>query len=434
MKLYKWQEQLAKKYDGKGIVKGVPGSGKTIGAINLIKKQNYKNVLIAVPTLPLKRQWKTELERFKVNARVETFHKLYKPNNIECDLFIIDECHRSTSPMFIKMYREVNYKHILGLSATPNILSQKRCGPIIIKVSLEEANIADFTVNFVSIELTPNEKLEYDRLSQQLRSMLRDESSMHPQQKEIIDAIVFKRRSIVYSAKNRVPKTCKILDHYKNKNVLMICQRIEQADWLSTLTGYPVYHSKNQNDAVLRDFKNGIHSKLISVGMLKEGFDKRDIDCLIIVSTALTEAHHIQAIGRAIRIPNDATIYILLAKDTTDEKVLKFKTMYKHKIIGSFSGKYDMPVDELTKLYYASKTYSMDYKHRIFQTKKYGREYFQFNPIINHLKEYLPIGGRFRISKDNRVMVMFKNKVVVVDKLTEELVPSQILNPTRDLW
>jgi len=155
---------------------------------------------------------------------------------------------------------------------------------------------------------------------------------------------------------------------------------------------------------------------------------------LIVVSTAITEAHHIQSIGRAIRLPNDAVIYILLARDTTDEKVLKFKTMYKHNIVGTFSGKFDLPMDELTKLYFKSKSYSLDYKHRIFQQREYGREYYNPNAIIASLKEYLPRGGRFRISKDNRVMVKFKNKVVVVSKLTEPLIESPVLNPTRDFW
>jgi superfamily II DNA or RNA helicase len=168
--------------------------------------------------------------------------------------------------------------------------------------------------------------------------------------------------------------------------------------------------------------------------MLKEGFDKRDIDCLIVVSTAITEAHHIQSIGRAIRLPNDAIIYILLAKDTTDEKVLKFKSIYKYEIVGDFTGKYDTPQTDLTKLFYASETYSLDYKYRIFQTRPYGREYYKPNPIIAELKEYLPRGGRFRISKDNKVMVMFKNKVVVVTMLTAPLDVNPVVNIQRDFW
>jgi len=434
MNLYPWQRQLLKTYTGIGIVKGVPGSGKTIGAMSLIKDRGYKDVLIAVPSLPLKKQWQEELKKFGLKARVETFHKLYKPENAtSCDFLIIDECHRSTSAMFIKMYKYIKFKHILGLSATPNMLAQKRCGPIIINVPLEEANVANFKVNFVSIELTLKERADYEQLSYQLRRSLEDENNPHPQQKQIIDSIIYKRRSIVYNAKNRVPKACKILFENKEKNTLVICQRIEQADWLSTLTGYPVYHSKNQNDTILEDFKKGIHSKLISVGMLKEGFDKRDIDCLIIVSTAITEAHHIQSIGRAIRLPNDAVIYIILAKDTTDEKVLKFKSMYSHEIVGDFTGKYDTPISELSKLYYSSDRYSLDSRNRIFKSREYGREYFKSNPIITELKRYLPRGGRFRVSDDNKVMVMFKNKVVVVTTLESSLEPSPVI-AERDFW
>ena len=74
---------------------------------------------------------------------------------------------------------------------------------------------------------------------------------------------------------------------------------------------------------------------MISVGMLVEGFDKKNIECLIIVSTAITKAHHVQSIGRAVRLPNDAEIHILLANDTTDEYLLNFRGMYNH-INGNF--------------------------------------------------------------------------------------------------
>jgi len=434
MKLYPWQKQLLKIYKGKGIVKGTPGSGKTIGALSLIYNRKYKDVLIAVPTLTLKKQWKDELKRFKMNARVETFHKLYKPNDISCDLFIVDECHRSTSPMFIKMYKYVIYKDILGLSATPNMLSKKRCGDIILTVSMDEANIADFKVVFVSVPLLPKEKIEYKTISNKLRSSMAEEEHIHPQQKQIIDALVYKRRSLVYNAKERIPIACKYIYENRNKNTLVICQRIEQANRLSTITGHPVYHSKKQDNKVLEDFKKGKHRCLISVGMLKEGFDKRDIDCLIIVSTAITEAHHIQTIGRAIRLPNDAIIYILLAFDTTDEKILKFRSRYKYEIEGKFTGKYDTPPSKLTKLYYKSKKYGLDHKYNLFKSTKKGRFYYKKNPIINDLKQYLLRGGSFRISKDKKVMVLFKNKVVVVTTLKEPLVESKEINVMRDLW
>ena len=413
MELYHWQKKLLSLYNGVGIIKVAPGGGKTLGAIQLIKHKKYKNVIVAVPTLPLITQWEKELKKYNITARVHTYHFLSKnQNHIECDLLVVDECHRSVSPVFKKLYKNVNYKFVIGLSATPNEESEKFCGPIIIDVSFEDANIADFKVVFTSVELTPRERILYDRLSYGLRRAIeeRDDMFYHAQKKNI-DAIIFKRRSIVYSAKRRIPKTIELINRNKGKNILLICQRIKQADELSDLTGYPVFHSKNCDKDTLKKFKEGYHKCLISVGMLKEGFDKRDIDVVIIVSTAVSEAHHIQSIGRGIRLPNDAVIHILLANDTTDEKLLKFKSKYKHEIEGVFTGKYNTPISSITQLYYKSQRYSLDHQNRIFKPNDtIGRKFCKYNPIIEDLKKYLPRGGRFRITDNNVVLVMTDKK------------------------
>jgi len=425
VKPYPWQIKLAEKYKGKGIVEAAPGSGKTLGAILLIKKRQYKNILIAVPTLPLKNQWLQELKKQNVQAtiKVETFHRLYKPEHESTqtyELLIVDECHRSISPKFIKLYKYQKYEHILGLSATPNKLAERLCGKIIISVSLQEANIAKFKVVFTSIELTPNERVYYDQYTYKLGNIL-NRIEDRRKNREIIDAIIYKRRGIVYKAKNRIPKTFSIMEQNKDKNILVICQRIEQANQLSKLTSAAVFHSENKKDQTLQDFKDGKIKTLISVGMLKEGFDKRDIDVLIIASTALTKAAHIQSLGRAIRLPNDAIIYILLARDTTDEKLLKFKNMYDYSIQGKFTGKYDEEMPEIAKQYYKSKSYSLDSRFKIFERTENGRKYFEDNPIIPILRKHLPGGGRFRITKSNKVLIKKDNKIEVVDTLTEPL-------------
>ena len=425
MKLYPWQKKLLSLYNGCGIVKVAPGGGKTFGAIQLIKNKKYKNVIVAVPTLPLKSQWEKELKEHNVTADVHTYHYLSK-NHDECDLLVVDECHRSVSPIFKKLYENINYKFVIGLSATPNEESEKFCGTIIIDVSFEESNIADFKVVFASIELTPRERAIYDRLSYGLQRAIEERDEMFYQhQRKNIDAIIFKRRSIVYSARQRIPKTIELIKRNEGKNILLICQRIKQADELSELTGYPVFHSKNRDEDTLKKFKDGQYKCLISVGMLKEGFDKRDIDVVIIASTAVTEAHHIQSIGRGIRLPNDAVIYVILANDTTDEKLLKFRSKYKHEIEGSFTGKYSVPISSITQLYYKSKRYSLDHKNRIFKPNNtLGRKYCEYNPIIDVLKKYLPIGGRFRITKNNEVLVMTdrkKKEIVCIGILKEPL-------------
>lgn len=428
VKPYKWQLELSEKFQTNGIVEAAPGSGKTLGAILLIKKRKYKNILIAVPTLPLKKQWEDNLVKQKVTANtiVKTFHKLYKPEHqstIEYDLMIVDECHRSVSPKFRNLYKYQNYKHILGLTATPNRLSKRFCGDVIITVSLQEANIATFKVVFVPVELTPRERMFYQKYSYNLGSLM-NKIDIRLQDRKLIENIIYKRRGLVYRAKNRIPKTLGIMNENKDKNILVICQRIEQANSISELTGFPVFHSQNRSDKVLEDFKLGKIKSLISVGMLREGFDKRDIDILIITSTALTKSSHIQSIGRAIRLPNDAMIYVLLARDTTDEKVLKFKNMYDYQIEGNFTGKYDETIPEILKQYYHSEPFSLDYKFNIFKRTSEGRKYYQDNDITKELRKFLPRGGRFRITKSNKVLIKSESTVKVIGTLSQPLEPA----------
>jgi len=428
VKPYQWQTELSEKFVDKGIVDSAPGSGKTFGAILLIKKRKYKNVLIAVPTLPLKQQWQDNLIKQKVtaNTTVKTFHKLYKPehsSNTEYDLMIVDECHRSVSPKFRNLYKYQRYKHILGLSATPNNLSKRFCGDVIIKVSFQEANIATFKVVFISLDLTPRERMFYQKYSYNISSLM-NKVETRTRDKQLIENLIFKRRGLVYRAENRIPKTVSIMHKNKDKNILVICQRIEQADTLSKLTNFPVFHSQNKNNQVLEDFKSGKVKSLISVGMLREGFDKRDIDLLIITSTALTKSAHIQSLGRAIRLPNEATVYVLLARDTTDEKVLKFKNMYDYQIEGNFTGKYDETIPEIVKQYYHSEPFSLDYKFNIFKHTSEGRKYYQDNSITKELRRHLPRGGRFRITKTNKVLIKSESTVKVIGTLSQPLEPA----------
>jgi len=146
---YEWQNRFVRLYKGKGVVKAFAGTGKTYAAILLIKKRKYKRIIVAVPTRKLKNQWTEELHKYGVKQTiVETFHILSKERSkgIKCDLFVVDECHRSTSPIFCRIYDNINFNHILGLSATPNRSCFDYCGDVIIEVPLEEAKISDFTV------------------------------------------------------------------------------------------------------------------------------------------------------------------------------------------------------------------------------------------------------------------------------------------------
>lgn len=172
---YEWQNRLLKVYKGRGVVKAFAGTGKTFATILLLRDRKYRRVIVAVPTRKLKNQWIDELKKYGLaNVVVETFHILSKQRSrgLKCDILVVDECHRSVSPVFRRVYENIIFGDILGLSATPNKASIDFCGDIIIEVPLEEAQICDFTVFFHSINLSPDERGLYDEYSKSIRRLL----------------------------------------------------------------------------------------------------------------------------------------------------------------------------------------------------------------------------------------------------------------------
>ena len=429
MKPYEWQIRFLKKYKNTGVIKAFAGTGKTYATILLLKKRNYKKTIIAVPTRKLKSQWMKELNNHNVkNAFVETFHILSKEKSkgLKCEILVVDECHRSTSPVFKTLYENIKYDNILGLTATPNKACIEYCGDIILEIPLEAAKVSDFTVFFHPIALTYDERALYDEYSQAIRKYLgrmkRSDDSEKWHFREKLDYMIFRRRGVVYNAEKRIPKTIELLKKYKNKPTLVICKRIEQANTLSKITNIPVYHSEKTDEKALDDFQNDRISTLLSVGMLAEGYDKRNIQCLIIVSTAITEAYHIQSIGRAVRLPDDADIHILLCKNTTDEKLLQFRYMYKHKIVGDFSPRALKPKNPWRERFYLGDEFSIDEEGKIYIKNSNGKQYFKDNPITSALQRVLNYRkGKFRITKDKQVLIKVGGRIISVGLLMEPL-------------
>lgn len=434
-KPYEWQNRLVNIYNGRGVIKAFAGTGKTYASILLIKDRSFKKIIVGVPTKKLKNQWTQELENHHVkNFFVETFHILSKEKSagLKCDILIVDECHRSTSPVFQKIYDNIEYKNILGLSATPNKASLQYCGNVIIDVPLEDAQISDFMVHFHAIDLTPSEQSKYDEYSEAIGRILgrmRRSDDERWTFREKLDAMIFRRRGLVYHAEERIPKAVELLRENKDKPTLLICKRIDQANIISKITGYPVYHSEKPDEKALYDFHHDKISVLLSVGMLSEGYDKRNIQCLIIVSTAITEAYHIQSIGRAVRLPDNADIHIILARKTTDEKLLQFRFMYKHELVGHFSPRALRPKNPWIEQYYLANEYSIDTEGRIFQKTSEGKFFFKENsisPALQRLFNYR--AGKFRINSDNLVLAKTGGKITSLGILQE---PLEKIEPTK---
>lgn len=235
---YDWQREAAEKWfepvpqserdSENGIVKVVTGAGKTVMALDVIKRWLEKHpngvVTVLVPTNVLMRQWLEELieklnvppedigwaggghkDQFEdgyrilvsiVNSAVkEDFLKTTLGEAAaEEHLLIADECHRYTGETFSNVF-EYPRTASLGLSATPlsnqedgehsdsDELLLTELGPIYYTLTYDEGIdrglIPEFHVNYVGFDLTVPERQTYDRLSEHVADAVSDIESQY---------------------------------------------------------------------------------------------------------------------------------------------------------------------------------------------------------------------------------------------------------------
>lgn len=399
VKLYNWQKTAYDKWnknDRRGICKAVPGSGKTEvgGQIirEVLKEHKKAKILILCPSHTIIRQWQqyiryNELDNFDI--KVETYFRAVGDKELY-DLIVYDECHSLLSPKRSKVLR-IKTKYQLGLSATP-LESEDLLGKIFIDVKWEEANIAPFEVVFHKFPLTNKQAKKYARLSQSVTIAMRKYEDGRITHEQMMGTIMY-RRSFVYKLNQRIQITMNLLYEHMDRRIILFAERLSQIKKLQERLNeegvpYSVYTS---DEDTIDEYIRGETNILLSSKMVKEGFNDPATDIGILVSTPLSERNHIQTIGRIVRYQPDkeARIYVILAKNTTDETLGEKKVRFGRK-------------------------YSMDVRGRIFM-KVAGKSIFA-NPNGNtRLYEILRgHSGRFFVNENGEVRVYKNNMWCVI--------------------
>lgn len=147
-----------------GIMKAVPGFGKTVMALYMIAQRTV-STLVIVPNKEIQKQWEQRIHEFlnipPGKSKRDSYIGIYNGSkkelrghidiavaaslanleNIavtlkEYGMIIIDECHHAASDTFTRVLRNVNAKYIYGFSATPKRkdglekVMHMFCGPI----------------------------------------------------------------------------------------------------------------------------------------------------------------------------------------------------------------------------------------------------------------------------------------------------------------
>ena len=354
----------------KGTLCWATGVGKTRGGILAIKRFQTKNpthsVLVVVPSDPIKDQWVEELTKFKVKATVITMYMASR-YEYECTLLVIDEIHKAAAPTLVKLFDNIKYKVILGLTATfertdgrDRILAQH--APVVDTITIQEAvqngwlsKFKEYKVLIEPENLEQYEKVnrefqehfsffDYDfnlamncatdwkiRLAEAKRRV--PNGDWHDMNKQLmIHAAGFSRtlqarKKFIQENPKKLEIAKLILEKRKDKKCITFSSTVAQAENLAKVSGIGnVYSGKDsvkKGRMTLEYFKKLKTGVLHSIYKLNEGLNDPSIQVGIVLGFNSSATASKQRIGRVIRANNpdeEKEIFTLVLKGTQDEK------------------------------------------------------------------------------------------------------------------
>jgi superfamily II DNA or RNA helicase len=349
----------------RGIAEVATAGGKTRFALECAKLFILKNprgkVVVYVPTTALQDQWAVTIsETFKIplgeistwsdSIKMEsTFQvivintareKVEELNKQNWDLILIaDECHRYASEENSKAL-SLQSKASIGISATAEreyddglkeILIPS-LGPIIFEYSLLQAStdevISPFEIYNVEIEMTEDEKQNYDTLSRRIGIALRQNDMEKVQQLSIIRSRVSKKAIL------RIPVACAIAEREYPRKTIIFHEDIESAEEIFQLLLAKnfkalLYHSKmspQMRRYNLKMFRSGKIDTLVCIRALDEGVDIPEAEVAIIASSTTSKRQRVQRIGRVVRKHEGkllARIYSVYATESERDLLLQ---------------------------------------------------------------------------------------------------------------
>ena len=264
-----------KSNDKRGVFAMATGSGKTVTALNCLRKQyienGYYKAIIVVPTQALAIQWEKEAKSFNFQNIVSThtdkdwkntlsryitrslldqsksiiiittyatFNRkdmqlfIKKVKGIETFMYIADEAHNIGSTNSLK-HLPYNILWRIGLSATPeriydDIGSEKlydffNSRPpeytyrYTMKQAIEENILCHYDYYPIFVELTNSEMEEYEYISTQLRKFIDPDTRKYKPEAE---KLLLKRKRIIHKAENKKVAVSNLLEDLKYKRKL----------------------------------------------------------------------------------------------------------------------------------------------------------------------------------------------------------------------
>jgi superfamily II DNA or RNA helicase len=356
-----YQQQALNRWlsERRGVVVLPTGAGKTYVGIEAIDEINNATFVV-VPTLDLVDQWKSELQTFDIpigeytgrektleSITVSTYDSAY--NHAErlgnrFELLVFDEVHHLASESYRQIAELFAAPFALGLTATFEREDDKHevlgelLGGKIHEIDTEELTgeyLSEYTVERITVELTPEEREAYEENVETFRKYLMS-ANITMRGPEDFQKVVLRSgndprawravrsrntaRQIAYSSESKLDELATLLEQHRDDRIIIFTRYNDLVYDVSDRFFIPsiTYTTeKDERQHILKQFKNHSYNAIVSSQVLNEGIDVPDANIGIILSGTGSNREYRQRLGRILRPSGDtAHLYEIVSSNT----------------------------------------------------------------------------------------------------------------------
>jgi len=347
------------KADHRGVLVLPTGSGKTYIGMAAIQEVNAP-AFVVVPTLDLVDQWREELQKFDIKIgeytgrekelkpiTVSTYDSAYnQAENIgnRFKLLIFDEVHHLASEGYRHIAELFAAPYRMGLTATYEREDEKHedlpklLGGKVYEIETDELTgeyLSEYTVERISVDLTPEEKQKYDEKAEVFRNYLVS-SNIQMRSPQDFKKVVMRSgndpeaweavrarnaaRKIAYSSEAKLDELANLLETHRGDRIIIFTRYNDLVhDIADRYLVPPITHKtgKEERRQILDRFREDTYSAIVSSQVLDEGVDVPDANVGIILSGTGSSREYRQRLGRILRPSGDtAKLYEIVSKGT----------------------------------------------------------------------------------------------------------------------
>ncbi|MGA7118937.1 MAG: DEAD/DEAH box helicase family protein [Polyangiaceae bacterium] len=348
---------------GRGVVVLPTGAGKSHVALLAIEAKK-RSTLVVAPTLDLVRQWFDLLaatfgthvglvgggEHDVQPLTVTTYDSAFihmEHLGARFGLIVFDECHHLPSSAYALAARASLAPFRLGLTATPERSDGRDAeldhllGPIVYRKDIVELSgdyLAEYDVEHVSIELSPEERAEHDAERGIYRDFLRRrgirmsdpsgwgqfiiQASQSADGRRAMSAYR-RQRELAFAPAAKLVYLEHLLHEHRRDRAILFTQDNATAYAIARRFLVPVITHQTkvrERSAILAGLAEGSYRAVATSKVLNEGVDVPDANVAVILSGSSSVREHVQRLGRILRKKADkrAVLYELVTEATTE--------------------------------------------------------------------------------------------------------------------